>query len=59
MTRITRRAVLGASAALAAPMPLRAQLRAIVSWLAPLVVVLLAVTLHPPLATWLPRLVLG
>jgi tripartite ATP-independent transporter DctM subunit len=33
--------------------------RAIVPWLAPLVAVLLAVTLHPPLATWLPRLVLG
>jgi TRAP-type C4-dicarboxylate transport system permease large subunit len=33
--------------------------RAILPWLAPLVVVLLAVTLHPPLATWLPRLVLG
>jgi tripartite ATP-independent transporter DctM subunit len=33
--------------------------RAILPWLAPLVVVLLAVTLHPPLATWLPRLVLA
>lgn len=33
--------------------------RAIVPWLAPLVVVLLAVTLYPPLATWLPLLVLG
>ncbi|GIX08531.1 TRAP transporter large permease [Elioraea sp.] len=33
--------------------------RAILPWLAPLVTVLLAVTLHPPLATWLPRLVLG
>jgi tripartite ATP-independent transporter DctM subunit len=33
--------------------------RAILPWLAPLVAVLLAVTLHAPLATWLPRLVLG
>jgi tripartite ATP-independent transporter DctM subunit len=33
--------------------------RAILPWLAPLVAVLLAVTLYPPLATWLPRLVLG
>ena len=32
--------------------------RAILPWLAPLLVVLLAVTLHAPLATWLPRLVL-
>jgi tripartite ATP-independent transporter DctM subunit len=42
-----------------AGMPFDRLTRAIVPWLAPLVVVLLAVTLHPPLATWLPRLVLG
>lgn len=42
-----------------AGMPFDRLTRAIVPWLAPLVVVLLAVTLYPPLATWLPRLVLG
>jgi TRAP-type C4-dicarboxylate transport system permease large subunit len=40
-------------------MPFDRLARAIVPWLAPLVAVLLAVTLYPPLATWLPRLVLG
>jgi tripartite ATP-independent transporter DctM subunit len=33
--------------------------RAIVPWLLPLLAVLLAVTLWPPLTTWLPNLVLG
>jgi tripartite ATP-independent transporter DctM subunit len=42
-----------------AGMPFDRLSRAIVPWLAPLVAVLLAVTLYPPLATWLPRLVLG
>jgi tripartite ATP-independent transporter DctM subunit len=42
-----------------AGMPFDRLSRAIVPWLAPLVAVLLAVTLYPPLAIWLPRLVLG
>ena len=33
--------------------------RAIVPWLMPLLLVLLAITLWPPLTTWLPGLVLG
>jgi tripartite ATP-independent transporter DctM subunit len=33
--------------------------RAILPWLVPLLVVLAAITLWPPLTTWLPRLVLG
>jgi tripartite ATP-independent transporter DctM subunit len=33
--------------------------RAVLPWLVPLLVVLAAVTLWPPLTTWLPRLVLG
>ncbi len=33
--------------------------RAIVPWLMPLLVVLLAITLWPPLTTWLPNLVFG
>src|SRR5690606_31284635 len=33
--------------------------RAIVSWMLPLVAVLLAATFWPPLTTWLPGLVLG
>jgi tripartite ATP-independent transporter DctM subunit len=33
--------------------------RAIVPWLIPLLVVLLAITLWPPLTTWLPKLVMG
>ncbi|MBL8587573.1 MAG: TRAP transporter large permease [Methylobacteriaceae bacterium] len=33
--------------------------RAIVPWLAPLLIVLAAITLWSPLTTWLPRLVLG
>jgi tripartite ATP-independent transporter DctM subunit len=33
--------------------------RAIVPWLVPLLAVLLAVTLWPPLTTWLPELVIG
>lgn len=33
--------------------------RAIVPWLAPLLAVLVAITLWPPLTTWLPKLVMG
>jgi tripartite ATP-independent transporter DctM subunit len=33
--------------------------RAILPWLVPLLAVLLAITLWPPLTTWLPRLVMG
>ena len=33
--------------------------RAIVPWLAPLVAVLIAITLWPPLTLWLPQLLLG
>jgi TRAP-type C4-dicarboxylate transport system permease large subunit len=33
--------------------------RAVLPWLVPLLVVLAAVTLWPPLTTWLPALVLG
>ncbi|MGL5735266.1 MAG: TRAP transporter large permease subunit, partial [Beijerinckiaceae bacterium] len=33
--------------------------RAIVPWLIPLISVLLAITLWPPLTTWLPKLVMG
>ncbi|MFM7345100.1 MAG: TRAP transporter large permease [Tagaea sp.] len=33
--------------------------RAIVPWLLPLLAVLLAITLWPPLTTWLPKLVMG
>jgi TRAP-type C4-dicarboxylate transport system permease large subunit len=33
--------------------------RAIVPWLVPLMGVLLAITLWPPLTTWLPKLVMG
>ncbi|MCA3265129.1 MAG: TRAP transporter large permease subunit, partial [Azospirillum sp.] len=33
--------------------------RAILPWLVPLIAVLIAVTLWPPLTTWLPRLVMG
>jgi tripartite ATP-independent transporter DctM subunit len=33
--------------------------RAIVPWLAPLIVVLAAITLWPPLTTWLPQVVMG
>ncbi len=33
--------------------------RAILPWLVPLLVVLMAITLWPPLTTWLPNLVLG
>lgn len=33
--------------------------RAIVPWLMPLLAVLLAITLWPPLTTWLPKLVMG
>ena len=33
--------------------------RAILPWLVPLLVVLAAITLWPPLTTWLPRLVMG
>jgi len=33
--------------------------RAIVPWLAPLIGVLVAITLWPPLTTWLPKLVMG
>lgn len=33
--------------------------RAILPWLIPLLVVLLAITLFPPLTTWLPKLVFG
>jgi tripartite ATP-independent transporter DctM subunit len=33
--------------------------RAIVPWLMPLLAVLMAITLWPPLTTWLPRLVMG
>ena len=33
--------------------------RAIVPWLVPLLAVLLAITLWPPLTTWLPKLVMG
>jgi TRAP-type C4-dicarboxylate transport system permease large subunit len=33
--------------------------RAIIPWLMPLLAVLAAITLWPPLTTWLPRLVMG
>jgi TRAP-type C4-dicarboxylate transport system permease large subunit len=33
--------------------------RAILPWLLPLIAVLLAITLWPPLTTFLPRLVMG
>jgi TRAP-type C4-dicarboxylate transport system permease large subunit len=33
--------------------------RAILPWLVPLLAVLAAVTLFPPLATWLPTIVMG
>jgi TRAP-type C4-dicarboxylate transport system permease large subunit len=33
--------------------------RAILPWLLPLLAVLVAITLWPPLTTWLPNLVLG
>ena len=33
--------------------------RAILPWLAPLVAVLIAITLWPPLTTWLPQLIMG
>ena len=33
--------------------------RAILPWLVPLLAVLAAITLWPPLTTWLPQLLLG
>ena len=33
--------------------------RAIVPWLMPLLAVLVAITLWPPLTTWLPHLLMG
>ena len=33
--------------------------RAIVPWLIPLLAVLVAITIWPPLTTWLPRLLMG
>jgi TRAP-type C4-dicarboxylate transport system permease large subunit len=33
--------------------------RAILPWLVPLLVVLLAISMWPPLTLWLPRLVMG
>ncbi|KAB2867986.1 MAG: TRAP transporter large permease subunit, partial [Bauldia sp.] len=36
-----------------------AMTRAIVPWLIPLLAVLAAITLWPPLTTWLPELVMG
>ena len=42
-----------------ADIPFEAMSRAIVPWLIPLLAVLVAITLWPPLTTWLPGVVMG
>ncbi len=42
-----------------ARLPFEAVARAVLPYLAPLLLVLLAITLWPPLTTWLPGLLLG